>query len=90
MKSVGISIVVPVYNVEEYIQEFLESVFSQSYKNFEIILVNDGSTDLSEEIILRYQKKYSNIIYIYIKKILDKQKREIQHCHILKGSILYI
>lgn len=45
-----ISIIIPVYNVESYLKECLESVINQSYKNLEIILVNDGSTDNSLKI----------------------------------------
>lgn len=40
-----ISIIVPVYNVEDYIEECLESLVKQTYKNLEIILIDDGSTD---------------------------------------------
>ena len=46
-----ISVVVPVYNVEKYITKCLESIIRQSYKDFELLLVNDGSTDKSVEII---------------------------------------
>ena len=45
-----ISIIVPVYNVEKYLSECLESLINQTYKNLEIILVNDGSTDNSKKI----------------------------------------
>lgn len=45
-----ISVIVPVYNVEKYLKKCLESIINQSYKNLEIILVNDGSTDSSLEI----------------------------------------
>ena len=49
-----ISIIVPVYNVEEYLNECLESIERQTYKNIEVILVNDGSTDASKEICEKY------------------------------------
>ena len=45
-----ISIIVPVYNVEQYIQRCINSVLSQTYTNFELLLIDDGSTDLSREI----------------------------------------
>jgi glycosyltransferase involved in cell wall biosynthesis len=54
----------PVYNVGQYLYEMLESIYRQTFKNFEIIIVNDGSTDNSEKIILEYKKKYKNITYI--------------------------
>ena len=49
-----ISIIIPVYNVEEYLEQCLDSIQSQTYKNLEVILVNDGSTDGSKEICERY------------------------------------
>lgn len=59
-----ISIIVPVYNVEKYLQRCIESLISQTYKNIEIILVNDGSTDNSGEICRAYAQKYKNIVLI--------------------------
>jgi len=50
MKDIKFSVLIPVYNVENYVAECINSVLSQSYKNFEIILINDGSTDSSGEI----------------------------------------
>lgn len=58
-----VSIIVPVYNVENYLEECLDSILSQTYKNYELILINDGSTDSSRAIIDRY-KKDSRIIII--------------------------
>ncbi len=52
-----ISIIVPVYNVEEYLEECLESIQHQTYTDIEVILVNDGSTDGSREICERYCEK---------------------------------
>ena len=54
-----ISVIVPVYNVEEYLEECLESVQHQTYNNIEVILVNDGSTDSSKEICERYCRQDS-------------------------------
>ena len=56
-----ISIVVPVYNVEKYLKRCLDSLINQTYKNIEIILVNDGSTDNSLEICKEYSKNDSRI-----------------------------
>ena len=52
-----ISVIVPVYNVESYLKECLESIQKQTYTNFEVILINDGSTDNSKEICEEYCKK---------------------------------
>ena len=49
-----ISVIVPVYNAEEYLEECLESIKNQTYTNIEVILVNDGSTDGSREICERF------------------------------------
>ena len=59
-----ISIIVPVYNVSEYLEECLISIINQSYKNIEIICINDGSTDNSLEILESFQKKDNRIIII--------------------------
>lgn len=64
---IKISIIVPVWNVEEYLEKCLDSLVNQTLKEKEIIIVNDGSPDNSEKIILKYQQKYSNLI-TYIKK----------------------
>lgn len=54
MNNVKISVIMPVYNAELYLRETLESVKNQTFKNFELIAVNDGSTDSSEKILLEY------------------------------------
>ncbi|MDY6216304.1 glycosyltransferase [Actinobacillus porcinus] len=58
------SIIVPVYNVEEYLDEAIRSVLQQNFQRYELILVNDGSKDNSAEVCLKYAKQYPNIIYI--------------------------
>ena len=62
-----ISIVIPVYNSELYLKRCLDSVLSESLKSKEIIIVNDMSTDHSEEIILQYAKHYCQIKYLTMK-----------------------
>ena len=49
-----ISVIIPVYNIASYLQRCLDSVISQTYKNLEIIVVNDGSLDNSLEILEEY------------------------------------
>ncbi|MEI0608166.1 glycosyltransferase, partial [Brachyspira pulli] len=61
---IKVSIVVPIYNVSEYLRECLDSIVNQTLKDIEIICVNDGSTDNSLEIIKEYSKKDSRIIII--------------------------
>lgn len=62
-----ISIVVPVYNVEHYISKCIESIISQTYRDIEIILVDDGSTDNCGVICDEYAKKDERIIVFHIK-----------------------
>lgn len=57
-----VSIIIPVYNAAEYIARCLDSIINQTYKDIEILVVNDGSTDLSEKIITGYKDR--RIIYL--------------------------
>ncbi|WP_341875751.1 glycosyltransferase family 2 protein [Defluviitalea saccharophila] len=59
-----VSVVLPIYNSEEYIEETLESILSQSYKNFELIIINDGSTDRSLDIINSFTRIDDRIIFL--------------------------
>jgi glycosyltransferase involved in cell wall biosynthesis len=73
MKSMSIqketffSIIIPVYNVEDYLKECLDSVLCQVYSNFEVILINDGSTDSSLKICQSYQQENHQI------KLIDQE-----------------
>ena len=60
-KEYGISVIMPCYNTEQYVEETLKSVLNQSFKDYEIICLNDGSTDGTLEILKRYQQSYPNI-----------------------------
>ena len=61
-----ISVIIPVYNTEEYVERCLETVLNQSYNNIEIIIVNDGSNDLSHNIISKIIQNHQNINYIQL------------------------
>lgn len=60
-----LSIIVPVYNVEKYLKECIDSILNQKFQDFELILVNDGSTDLSGKICDEYSKKDNRIEVIH-------------------------
>ena len=60
-----VSIIVPCYNQAQYLPETIESVLSQTYKNWECIIINDGSTDNSEEIAKLYCESDRRVHYIY-------------------------
>lgn len=59
-----ISVILPVYNGEQYLSEAIESILNQTYTNFEFIIINDGSKDNSLEIIKEYEKKDCRIVVI--------------------------
>lgn len=63
-----VSIIVPVYNVEDYLERCLDSLVNQTLEDIEIIVVNDGSPDNSQAIIERYEKNYPNKVKGYIKE----------------------
>lgn len=56
------SVVIPLYNKEDFIENTLQSVLNQTYHDFEIIIINDGSTDKSEEIVLKYKDERINFL----------------------------
>lgn len=58
---VKFSIIVPVYNVEKYLEDCLDSILKQTYDDFEVIVVNDGSTDNSQKVIDNYAKRDNRI-----------------------------
>ena len=70
MKNIRkVSIIVPVYNVEDYLEECLHSVINQTFENIEIILINDGSTDNSFKIMNDFAKKDNRI------KLISQQNK---------------
>lgn len=64
MNSKLISVIVPVYNVKRYIGDCLESILGQTYKNLQVILIDDGSTDGSDKICEEYANKDERILFI--------------------------
>ena len=64
-----ISVLVPVYNVEKYLRQCLDSIINQTLKDIEIICVNDGSTDSSLQILQEYVEKDNRI------RIINKEKK---------------
>lgn len=63
-QSPEISVIMPVYNQEKFLEKALESVGAQTFKDFELIIVNDGSTDRSESIIKDYCERHPNYRYV--------------------------
>ena len=85
-----ISVIVPVYNVEKTLDRCINSILNQTFKDFEIILVNDGSTDGSGRLCDEYAKRYNNIKVIHKENeglgptrnrgIIEAQGEYIYHC----------
>lgn len=75
------SVLIPVYNVEKFIEECLESVLGQTYDDFEVILVDDGSTDRSGDICDRYAAKDSRIKVIHKENqgLISSRRVGIEH-----------
>ena len=72
-----VSIIIPVYNVEEYLPRCLESCIAQTYRNIEILVVNDGSKDQSLQIIQSFQEKDPRVI------LIDKENQGLYRARIL-------
>ena len=79
-----VSIVLPTYNGEKYLADSIESVISQTYKNWELIIINDCSTDKTLEIAQSYAAKdnrikvYSNDENLKVPKSLENQKTSVK------------
>ena len=69
---VKISVILPIYNIANFLEESLKSVLNQTLKDIEVICINDGSTDNSLEILNKFAKKDNRI------KIIDKKKMKVQ------------
>lgn len=83
-----ISIIMPIYNVEKYLTRSIESVINQTFSNFELILVNDGSTDRCREICYKYKNIDERII------LIDKENGGVSSARnsgldIAKGEYIY-
>lgn len=78
-----ISIIVPVYNVEPYLRECLDSILAQSYENWEAVLVDDGSTDMSGSVCDEYAAKDSRFIVVHKQNegVVLARLSAFQHCH---------
>ena len=60
-KKIKISVIIPIYNVEQYLAKCLDSIINQTLKDIEIICINDGSKDNSLKILEDYQKKMKEL-----------------------------
>lgn len=74
---VKISVIVPVYNTKKYLKKCLNSIINQTFRDIEIIIIDDGSTDGSLEIIQEYQEQYDNIRFFETKNIGSGSARNV-------------
>ena len=86
---IKVSIILPIYNVASYLDETFKSIINQSLKDIEIIAVNDGSTDDSEDIIKKYKQQDSRIVYIYQKNQGQSVARNTALSH-ATGKYIYM
>lgn len=84
-----ISVIVPVYNTERYLKRCIKSILNQTYTNWELLLINDGSVDNCGEICRSYAMKYSNKVRYYERRhrgLSETRNFGIEHA---KGEYLY-
>lgn len=83
-----VSVIIPCFNSDEYIEQTIKSVLKQTYKNYEIILIDDNSSDKTFKIIKRFNKKYKNIKIF--KKIKNQGVAEARNLGIKNSRGRYI
>lgn len=89
MSNIKLSVIIPVYNVEKYLEECINSVLSQTLKDIEIICVNDGSTDLCDKILDNYANIYNNIKVIKHKKTFGLSIARNNGFKVANGKYIY-
>ena len=75
MEKKRFSIIIPAYNVHEYVEKAINSVLEQDFKNYELIVVNDASTDNTAEVVKKYEEKFDNV-----KLISNKDNKASRWC----------
>lgn len=85
-----ISVIIPVYNSEKYLEDTILSVINQSYKNLQVILINDGSTDSSRSICEKFRQKDNRIELINIKNSGVSRARNIGIDHAIGEYIFFV
>lgn len=81
-----VSVIIPVYNSEKYLRKCFDSLLNQEYRNIEVIAVNDGSTDRSEEILNEYKEKYPYIFNILNQKNQGQSVARNKALEVAKGE----
>ena len=89
MENIKVSVIIPVYNTEKYLEEAINSVVNQTLKEIEIIVVNDGSTDNSATILEDFAKKDSRVKVLTLEKNSGQSVARNVGMEIMKGEYLY-
>ncbi len=84
-----VSIIVPVYNIEQYLKDCLDSILSQTYSDYEVVAVNDGSTDTSIEILESYRDKFHDRLVIVNQKNMGLSAARNSGIEKSTGDFLY-
>lgn len=92
MQNIRVSIIIPTYNDEKYIVETLNSILEQSINNYEVIVIDDGSTDNTKKIVLDYieNKKLNNKIYYYFQENKDQLNAILHGLNYANGEYIFI
>lgn len=90
MNNLMISVIVPVYNVEDYLKECIDSILSQEYEETEIILVDDGSQDKSGDICDAYAARYDNVQVVHQKNAGLAAARNVGIRHAKGDYLLFV
>jgi len=83
-----VSVVMPAYNAEKYLSEAIESILNQTFKDFEFIIIDDGSTDRTWEIIQEFSKKDKRIIALKNEKNLNIAESRNRGVEVARGSYI--
>ena len=90
MQDKKISIIIPIYNTEKFLEQCLCSVTNQTYKNLEILCINDGSTDNSQSIVENYQKSDSRILLFTIPNSGVSNARNVGLFHATGDYVMFV
>ncbi|MFS0674969.1 glycosyltransferase family 2 protein [Ornithinibacillus sp. 179-J 7C1 HS] len=88
MENPLVSVIIPVYNVEHYIKECLDSVLKQTYNNIEVILIDDGSKDGSTEVLKEYAET-NEIFKLYVQENAGQSASRNKGIELAKGKYVY-
>jgi glycosyltransferase involved in cell wall biosynthesis len=88
-KRLMFSIIIPAYNYADVLDRSIRSVLNQTGDDFEILIIDDGSTDNTPKIMCGYQKEFPEKIKYFIQKIKDQQLQEIKGLSYLLGTTFF-